>query len=564
MRNKPKVKNKKNLQKEKNRNIQINDFKQKIISSQHLFIHPTINIKYNNVDMHSWFDKQLYTSNTSTSPSFDVPPNKSSNLMKAKKFYLYPRNNSQINILQQWFNSFIDMYNETITYIKNIFSKDDLRKLLHIKKKIISSKEQLNIHKKQLSGYQKLKISIQKKLQKLFNRKTKTNSTKLSINDHIKALQDIKTNIKKLNIEIANITSNTKQYNSSYKIIYDRVYDSINFYDIRTNKLKDVRDKIKQNSQLTDVSENTQIYTHILDCAIKLACTAYKSCTTNFLEQHTKHFRVKYWSHNKESKILEIETSYIKNHQMAESILGTMDYFYKGKDQNGKKCYLYDLITDSSIILKYDSKMNQYYVYVPESIKEQPIKSEKFVSIDPGIRTFMTCVTNNEVIKYGTNMSDIIKSYLERIDKVKNNELIDHNKKILIVRKYMRIIKNKIDESHWKIINDLTNKYETILIGDLSMKDASNKETSNLASIMKRIGLLYSFYKFTQRLQYKCAVKGIKYKKINEKYTSKMCCVCGNVKEDLGGKKIYKCENCKQQIDRDVGGAIGIGIKAIQ
>ena len=55
-----------------------------------------------------------------------------------------------------------------------------------------------------------------------------------------------------------------------------------------------------------------------------------------------------------------------------------------------------------------------------------------------------------------------------------------------------------------------------------------------------------------------------KYKKINEKYTSKMCCVCGNVKEDLGGKKIYKCENCKQQIDRDVGGAIGIGIKAIQ
>ena len=32
MRNKPKVKNKKNLQKEKNRNIQINDFKQKIIS----------------------------------------------------------------------------------------------------------------------------------------------------------------------------------------------------------------------------------------------------------------------------------------------------------------------------------------------------------------------------------------------------------------------------------------------------------------------------------------------------------------------------------------------------
>jgi putative transposase len=39
---------------------------------------------------------------------------------------------------------------------------------------------------------------------------------------------------------------------------------------------------------------------------------------------------------------------------------------------------------------------------------------------------------------------------------------------------------------------------------------------------------------------------------VDERYTSKICSKCGNLKEDLGGNKIYKCNECKMEIDRDV------------
>lgn len=77
----------------------------------------------------------------------------------------------------------------------------------------------------------------------------------------------------------------------------------------------------------------------------------------------------------------------------------------------------------------------------------------------------------------------------------------------------------------------------------------------------KRIALALKFYKYRQRLEYKCKAKGIKYKVINEYYTSKMCSVCGEIDDKLGGKKIYKCVNCKSVMDRDVNGCRGIYIK---
>jgi transposase len=56
-------------------------------------------------------------------------------------------------------------------------------------------------------------------------------------------------------------------------------------------------------------------------------------------------------------------------------------------------------------------------------------------------------------------------------------------------------------------------------------------------------------------------VKGLKYKTVNEFYTSKMCSVCGEIDANLGGKKKYACANCKTVMDRDVNGCRGIYIK---
>jgi putative transposase len=128
------------------------------------------------------------------------------------------------------------------------------------------------------------------------------------------------------------------------------------------------------------------------------------------------------------------------------------------------------------------------------------------------------------------------------------------------VRNKRRQLKNLVNELHWKSIKYLTEQYDKILIGDLSAKRISSKETSNIPKMTKRIALSMSYYKFRQRLEYKCKIKGIDYRVVDEKYTSKMCCVCGSYNEKLGGSKIYKCVNskCNIKVGRDDGGAHNI------
>ena len=45
---------------------------------------------------------------------------------------------------------------------------------------------------------------------------------------------------------------------------------------------------------------------------------------------------------------------------------------------------------------------------------------------------------------------------------------------------------------------------------------------------------------------------------IDESYTSKTCCSCHNIKNDLGPNKVYKCSKCNLIIDRDINASINI------
>ena len=91
----------------------------------------------------------------------------------------------------------------------------------------------------------------------------------------------------------------------------------------------------------------------------------------------------------------------------------------------------------------------------------------------------------------------------------------------------------------------------------------NNGSNSRLSKEVKQVGLLLRLYEFKQRLKYKCATKGINYKCTNESYTSKMCSMCGNIKEDLGSSKVYECIKCGNKMDRDINGSRMIYIKSI-
>ena len=90
---------------------------------------------------------------------------------------------------------------------------------------------------------------------------------------------------------------------------------------------------------------------------------------------------------------------------------------------SNKKEYKLDNIT-SACTIHYNGKINEYNIIIPIKIDQKEINNDKeIISIDPGIRTFITGISENEVIKIGNNVSDRIQNYLNRIDVLTNTKI---------------------------------------------------------------------------------------------------------------------------------------------
>lgn len=154
---------------------------------------------------------------------------------------------------------------------------------------------------------------------------------------------------------------------------------------------------------------NTQIKTHIIDTAIKLACSNYKSAITSYKRGLIKYFRIRYWRHKRPSKILEIEKWYFKNNTLCKIVFGTLKFQLNGRDYNVNNI-------NSSVKLRYNG--DKYTLYVPVEKEVNKIKNrETVVSFDPGIRTMLTGIGNECSIEIETNVGHKIGKYLKRLDK---------------------------------------------------------------------------------------------------------------------------------------------------
>jgi len=350
----------------------------------------------------------------------------------------------------------------------------------------------------------------------------------------------------------------------------------LRFENLRTILLKNIKDNIISNSSIVP---KKRIKVHIIDTAIKLACANYKAALTNYKRGNIRHFRIRYWKYHRTNRTLEIESSFFKKNTICPQIFGDIETEYKS---NGIVSS-FDLgLIENNIDYKGACKLQHvfnsdtYYLYVPLRTPKIDLKGpHRMISIDPGIRTFGTGISEGKAIKMGDGISEKIKYYIKKIDLVKdmklnkvnihcNNEREDIKKKKNWMKKkkllFRRKIRNYIDELHWKSINYLTKNFTTILIGDMGIKSIVARD-GVLEKMTKKIGLSMRFYEFKQRLKYKCELHNIKYLEVNESYTSKTCSNCGNVDNKLGAKKIYDCKICRKVMDRDINGARGIYIK---
>lgn len=130
------------------------------------------------------------------------------------------------------------------------------------------------------------------------------------------------------------------------------------------------------------------------------------------------------------------------------------------------------------------------------------------------------------------------------------------------IGKRWREIKNKINELHNKTVAKLVQNYDNIIIGNISTKEiiSSKRRNGKLNRTNKRLIQSLSFYKFKEKLRKKCDLYGKIYGEINEAWTSKICSSCGNVKREENKSKIYNCGSCRTELDRDVNAAKNIYI----
>ncbi len=214
-----------------------------------------------------------------------------------------------------------------------------------------------------------------------------------------------------------------------------------------------------------------------------------------------------------------------------------------------------DVLQKETLKIMYVKDINKYYLLISEKINTKDTKSTKYIAIDQGQTPFMACRTNDELISFGSDTSTMVKQYLERIDNINNAINLTKQQKRKKEKKCYLKLTNKIDEIHWKTINYIISNYKYVIIGNLSMKDCSNKKTSKISKNTKRIGLMMKFSEFRKRLEYKCLINNIKIDIIDEAYTSKVCSTCGNCDYELEGKKEYVCIPCNKKRDRDFNSA---------
>lgn len=217
------------------------------------------------------------------------------------------------------------------------------------------------------------------------------------------------------------------------------------------------------------------------------------------------------------------------------------------------------------------TRLGKFYLCV---MKRDPVKKslnnlENTISLDPGVRTFMTGYDmNGNIWEWGVKDINKIFRLARRIDKLQTRidlsttcSRLRKSLKTVFHREHLKI-KDYIEEMHNKCAKWLCENYKNILIPEFNVSEMILKGKRKLRSETVRKMVTWSHYAFRQclitksKLYSNCLVIPV-----HEGYTTKTC-VCGNIHNSLGGNKVYKCNiNCGYVADRDYHGSFMILIR---
>lgn len=204
-----------------------------------------------------------------------------------------------------------------------------------------------------------------------------------------------------------------------------------------------------------------------------------------------------------------------------------------------------------------------YYLIVPFIKRKKTREQDGIVSLDPGVRTFLTGVDYDKTVELGKDSGTILfrkLRYLDNLISKKDKTKDPKSRKTLKkqIKKVRTYIRNLQDELHKKTSTWLCKNYSNVVIPQFGSKDMVKKQDRKLKTKTVRAMSILAHSRFLQRLKNKAEEWRTNLVIVDEKYTSKTCSVCGHVKTKQFTSKIYNCESCLMTMDRDRNGAINI------
>lgn len=210
----------------------------------------------------------------------------------------------------------------------------------------------------------------------------------------------------------------------------------------------------------------------------------------------------------------------------------------------------------------------RYFLQVPIHVVPKTPKehADKVVSLDPGVRKFVTGYSPSEGHGFcvGNRASTRVLKILRAIDQVNSSlssPYVDCKQRRRLRQKKARLYvdyKNVRDDFHWKLTNMLTSRYDRILLPRLEIAKLSRGLTAKVSREM----LAQSHGLFVQRLVDKCCERGTVVETPSERHTSKTCGLCGEL-TDVGSSETFACRavGCGYVADRDLNAARNIYLR---
>lgn len=194
--------------------------------------------------------------------------------------------------------------------------------------------------------------------------------------------------------------------------------------------------------------------------------------------------------------------------------------------------------------------------------------TDKSMGIDLGIKELAVVSYGDEkIVFHNINKSKRVRTlehklkHVQRVinRKYRTNGNYEKTKGILKYETIAKEINYKLSNIRKNYIHQITHTLTSLLPEKVVMEDLNVSGMMKNKHLAKAIGK-QGFYEFIRQMQYKCEWNGIEFIQVDRWYpSSKTCSKCNKLKLNLKlSDRIYKCDYCGLEIDRDYNAAINL------